>query len=61
MGRSALARYRPKIWSGHEGRAFEFDYDDDADVPRYIGKFYSMRTQLQAISLRIQVKSLAPG
>jgi charged multivesicular body protein 2A len=25
---------------------------------RYIGKFYQMRTQLQAISLRIQVRSL---
>jgi charged multivesicular body protein 2A len=30
----------------------------NTDVPRYIGKFYSMRTQLQAISLRIQVSSV---
>ena len=32
-----------------------------ADVSRYIGKFYSMRTQLQAISLRIQVSYSAVG
>lgn len=30
------------------------DYDADPRLSRYIQKFYSMRTQLQAISLRIQ-------
>ena len=30
------------------------DYDADRGLHRYIQKFYSMRTQLQAISLRIQ-------
>ena len=58
------ARYKPKTWSEQEGRhIFTPSYPRrpvqsaplQIDIPfRYIQKFYSMRTQLQAISLRIQ-------
>ena len=64
MDRWGLVRYRQKIWSGQDGILAPFpptsadvvktNKMSDPGLIRYIQKFYSMRTQLQAISLRIQ-------
>lgn len=63
MGRWAHAKYKQRTWSGQEGLSFGAvaimscvkDYLKLITHVRYVEKFYSMRTQLQAISLRIQV------
>ena len=52
------ARYRPRTSSGREGKILfvpghSFDRLLTKDI-RYVQKFYQMRTQLQAVSLRIQ-------
>lgn len=59
MGKWELVRYKPKILYGREGTvsllpSLRTSVPPSSQPTRYIQKFYSMRTQLQAISLRIQ-------
>lgn len=64
MAKSEPARSKPRIWFGRGGMYsitpvfFPSLYllIDISPAIRYIQKFYQMRTQLQAISLRIQVR-----
>ena len=58
MAKWEQSRYKQRIWCEQGGvDALLYSRIDLALIEyRYIQKFYQMRTQLQAISLRIQVR-----
>lgn len=58
MAKWAHCGYRQRTWCGHDGMlacCLSHCWLGTDTCPSYIQKFYQMRTQLQAISLRIQV------